>query len=118
MVYELLSAGADGCVSDAGGATPLHLASGGGHERIVRALLASFTTEHTSVNGQDRSGRTALHWASAHNHDAVVHALIAAGANTDIRDVNGQTASASALRRTGCALVHDAMLTRVFPCLG
>ena len=59
----------------------------------MRALIASFTPSHSSLDSQDSSGRTALHWAAAHEHDAVVQALIAAGANTQLKDNKGQIAS-------------------------
>ena len=107
VVALLLSLGADSSVADASGQTALHLASGGGFESVVRALIATFTATHSALDATDSSGRTALHWAAAHDHDAVVQALIAAGANTRIRDNKGQIASATHVTHLSARSAYD-----------
>ena len=55
-------------------AMPLHAASAGGHETVVKLLLGR---EDLQTNLKDNLGRTPLLWAGAKGRDNVVKLLLA-----------------------------------------
>lgn len=65
--------------------TPLSIAAGGGHEKIVKLLLAG---NGIGVNRKDLLGRT-LSLAAEEGHQAVVKLLFDHGVIVDERDVWG-----------------------------
>ena len=72
---------------DRAGDTALHLATLGGHKRIVARLLEECPE---LCNAQDNQGWTALHYAASTGNSALAEALLDAGA--DVRpDKNGNT---------------------------
>ncbi len=83
---------------DSGFGTALYLAATGGHEDVVKALLAAGANVAYRGNG----GVTALLWAADYGRDGVVTALLAAGADINQEDDSGWTAliHASASGRT------------------
>lgn len=72
---------------DRAGDTALHLATLGGHKRIVARLLEECPE---LCNAQDNQGWTALHYAASTGNSAVAEVLLDSGA--DMRpDKNGST---------------------------
>ena len=67
--------------------TPLVLAAGAGHNKIVTILIS----KGANVNHQNAYGNSALHQASKHHHLAVCQSLINAGANVDLKNNKGST---------------------------
>lgn len=89
-VQRLLKSGVDvnrEDESDEFGGSPLHLAAGGGHEVVVKLLLAA----GARPNEANIRGATPLHWATEHGHEAVVKVLLDAGVNPDGADRVGFT---------------------------
>lgn len=63
-VEALLQRGANVCVRDIRGRSPLHLASACGRVGALGALLqANTTSSHTNTHLTDNQGYTPLHWA-------------------------------------------------------
>lgn len=60
-VEALLQRGANVCVRDIQGRSPLHLASACGRVAVLGALLQASSTSHTHLT--DNQGYTPLHWA-------------------------------------------------------
>lgn len=71
----------------AGGWTALMLAAYGGHDDIVKILVA----KPSNVNLKNNEGRTALAVASDRGHADVVRTLLANGADVNERDNEGMT---------------------------
>ena len=69
-------------------ATPLHIATRGGHENIVKTLLDS----GAKVNLPDGAGLTALHWAARNGYEDIAAMLLDANAGVDLKDNNGNRA--------------------------
>ena len=105
IVAALLEADASGDtvnVDDGFGCTPLVLASAGGHEGAVRALLA----RGALLDRKSRNGWTALHWAAQNRKAGVLGQLCAApgaAAALAMRTVEGRTPLAIALANGECA---------------
>ena len=78
-------------VRDADGGTPLHGASAGGFEPIVKTLLAAAGTDGASdaANARDGDGEAPLHMAARGGYANVVRALLSAGARPDARSDAG-----------------------------
>jgi len=72
----LLERGADPCVRDNDGQTPLHVASHEGNTSVAQKLL-NFGVD---VNSPDRQGRTPLQIAVEEGHDQVEKLLLKHGA--------------------------------------
>jgi ankyrin repeat protein len=104
IVHQLCLHGAKVSAHDEEGHTPLMLASGGGHTRIVQRLLANAAYPHVTklgfvsrrvgpaVNSVDDGGRTALHHAAEGGHHVIVKLLLEAGANAEVQDKKRTTA--------------------------
>ena len=97
-IVELLcaapgAAAALGLRTKNGGNTPLLLAvaSGGGSERLVAALLAA-DAEGATVDVQNNKGDTALIEASYKGHEGAVRLLLARGARQELQNEHGDTA--------------------------
>jgi hypothetical protein len=94
------------------GATPLHLAAAGGHQRAVAVLLGFSGAEHTDTttplsdpNALDNNLQTPLHLAAAAGCEPVVQMLLDAGAHVRSKAANGWTP----LHVAGCA-GHDGVV--------
>jgi hypothetical protein len=94
------------------GATPLHLAAAGGHQRAVAVLLGFPGAEHIDTNtplsdpnALDASLQTPLHLAAAAGCEPVVQMLLEAGAHVRSKAANGWTP----LHIAGCA-GHDGVV--------
>ena len=85
---------------DRAGDTPLHLASLGGHLRLVARLLEECPR---LVDAQDNQGWTALHYASSTGNTGVATALLDAGARI-IQNKDGNTPAHEAATKghAGC----------------
>ena len=80
------------------GSTPLHLACAQGHEEICRYLAnkgASLT-----IQGKYTTEGTALHVACQFGKAKVVQILIDAGADVEMKDLNGNTAMHTACKHS------------------
>ncbi|KAI8937399.1 hypothetical protein NX059_005125 [Plenodomus lindquistii] len=85
------------------GATPLHLAAAGGHQRAVAVLLGFPAL--SDPNALDASLQTPLHLAAAAGCEPVVQMLLDAGAHVQSKAANGWTP----LHAAGCA-GHDGVV--------
>ncbi|CAE7807683.1 Anks3 [Symbiodinium microadriaticum] len=68
--------------------TPLMVASGNGHVRVVQLLLEAGAQKEAVA----ADGSTPLMWAALEGRDSVVRLLLEAGAEMDVRDQGGWTA--------------------------
>ncbi|KAJ6102955.1 ankyrin repeat-containing domain protein [Penicillium sp. IBT 16267x] len=75
--------------NDVGWLSSFHIATQGGHEQIVQALLRNNTTD---INKADSDGRTALIHAVVENHQPVVRLLLGGGALIGASDCDGRSA--------------------------
>ena len=98
IVQQLFRAGAELRTVDAEGQTCLHLAASYGLRDIVRYLVRLPVVD---VNHVDTNGCTALHAASQRGYADVVQALVEYGADTSLRNDNGDTALRGA-QNSGC----------------
>eukprot|EP00735_Rhodelphis_limneticus_P003675 TRINITY_DN15176_c0_g1::TRINITY_DN15176_c0_g1_i1::g.30601::m.30601 TRINITY_DN15176_c0_g1::TRINITY_DN15176_c0_g1_i1::g.30601 ORF type:complete len:566 (-),score=131.36,sp/Q52T38/ZDH22_ARATH/29.62/8e-55,zf-DHHC/PF01529.15/2.8e-37,Ank_2/PF12796.2/4.4e-06,Ank_2/PF12796.2/1.6e-11,Ank_2/PF12796.2/1.5e-13,Ank_4/PF13637.1/9.2e-06,Ank_4/PF13637.1/4.5e-09,Ank_4/PF13637.1/5e-06,Ank_4/PF13637.1/1.5e-13,Ank_4/PF13637.1/0.38,Ank_4/PF13637.1/1.2e+04,Ank_5/PF13857.1/0.0068,Ank_5/PF13857.1/3.1e-06,Ank_5/PF13857. len=90
-VGYLLKKGADPCLVDNTGDSPLHWAAFKGHEELVTFLLAYVGLD---VNERDEAGQTPLHLAAMQGHTSTVSALIEdPRCDPSIRDDKNRTAS-------------------------
>lgn len=96
---SLLANGANPRARDAMGKTPLHLASRGGHERVIHMLIEAGSEPNAS---DSIYGRTPLHWASGSGFGGCIRALLFHGADPFVHDVNGH----SAIRCATLDVVH------------
>jgi hypothetical protein len=91
------------------GATPLHLAAAGGHQRAVAVLLGAEHTDNNTPlsdpNALDENLQTPLHLAAAAGCEPVVQMLLDAGAYVRSKAANGWTP----LHVAGCA-GHDGVV--------
>ncbi|KAK7873751.1 hypothetical protein R5R35_013280 [Gryllus longicercus] len=99
-------AGAYADAPDRRGETPLHAAATGGHEMVLRALLAVAPGDAHSggadVRARDAQGRTALHRAAARGQTRCVELLLEADGGpdlVDVQDARGRTALHEAAAR-------------------
>lgn len=61
--------------------TPLHFAAAGGHETVVRILIAA----GADINFQNPNGDSPLHYAAINGQAHIVTALMQAGADINLR---------------------------------
>ncbi|GAB1210639.1 hypothetical protein APSETT445_009434 [Aspergillus pseudonomiae] len=73
------------------GETALHLAVKHHRPEVVQVLLCPTRRHALQVDAQDWLGRTALHLACERNRRDLVEMLVQAGAQLEIRDLEGQT---------------------------
>lgn len=88
LVDVLMDSGADAGVPNAGGVTPLMVASLFGHLPVVLRLVKSNDAE-LEIPGP--LGRTPLHYAALGGHAEVVAVLLQAGARVDVLDTAGRS---------------------------
>ncbi|KAI9673848.1 MAG: hypothetical protein M1822_009584 [Bathelium mastoideum] len=96
---------------DGYGRTPLSWAAGGGHEAVVRQLLA---TEKVDVDAKDTTdGQTPLSWAAGGGHEAVVRQLLATEkVDVDAKDTtDGRTPLSQAAEGGHEAVVRQLLAT-------
>ena len=87
-VTACLDAGADLAARNAGGYTPLHLATDASGDPVVVEVLLAAGAE---LEARDSYDNTPLHLAPWCENPAVVEALLAAGADPEARNTFGQT---------------------------
>ncbi|RYC55163.1 hypothetical protein CHU98_g11044 [Xylaria longipes] len=88
-ISRLLTQGADPNLKNIRGESPLWIAAGKGHLEVVRCLIQR---PDVNFNSTSISARPPIFWPSAYGYTAIVEELVAAGAVTDIRDTDGETA--------------------------
>ncbi|KAK6506587.1 hypothetical protein TWF481_005045 [Arthrobotrys musiformis] len=71
--------------------TALHLACTGGFERAVDILLIGIVGSGGDVDVTDEDGCTALHLAAKGGYDKIVRLLLIQGADSDLKNIDGQT---------------------------
>ncbi len=86
LMKLLLEHGADLNARDRFGQTPLHVAAQYGYAPVKYLIDAG-----AELNARDKDGRTPLHLAAAHQNTGGRDLLIAAGADTDVADIDGFT---------------------------
>jgi len=86
-VRLLVDSGIDVSLSDNDGRTALHQAALRGSAVIARLLI-----NKTDLVTQDNEGRSVLHNAAKSGSDVLVRLLLEAGADRELRDINGCTA--------------------------
>ena len=92
VVRLLMDYNADVCARNANGDTPLYCATECGHLEITRILLEC----RAEANSQNNRGRTPLHEASKGRMQGsldIVRLLLDHGADMQVHDISGQTAS-------------------------
>lgn len=95
-VNQLIQQGVDVTATDPQSGEPLlSIAAASGNADDVKALINAVPQDQQKdyVNKTDANGQTALFQAGAKNNQDIVQALINAGADTNIKDSNGDTAS-------------------------
>jgi hypothetical protein len=92
-----MHAGFDVSAQACDGATPLHLAAGGGHLVVVKSLLAAGADREA----HDKENRTPLDYAKQNRKDAVVQYLDGTGTAGQVHDEKHKTPWAH-LRRKEC----------------
>ena len=88
-VTELASKAEVNAIEVGSGRTALHKAAFWGHDHLMDLLL---NTLKMKTDIQDYNGDTALHDAARFGHAGVVKHLVTAGANTQAKNREGQTA--------------------------
>ncbi len=110
ILQTLLTKGASTEAKNREGITALMYAAGNDHVRSIRALLATVEIKvetfgmtasfpRSDINAINNNGNTALMFAVSEGHVDSVLALLAHGADTKIRDNDGDTALTIAERR-------------------
>ncbi|RZC41502.1 Ankyrin repeat domain containing protein [Asbolus verrucosus] len=94
LVQLLLDQGAEVCVDDDEGFTPLHYASQSGNLEIVKLL----TKKSSKINKPNKHGRTPLHMAATKGSVPIVEHLLEQGASVDLEDREGDTPLDDALK--------------------
>ncbi|XP_021368413.1 tankyrase-like isoform X2 [Mizuhopecten yessoensis] len=79
----LISEGADVCVSDENGTTPLHVAASYGNLGLVKTLQEN----RANNNAQDQRGRTPMYFAILGGHEDVTEYLIQHGCEVNLFDL-------------------------------
>ncbi len=105
----LLKYGADPNVIDFGNFTPLMWASYENHLSCAKILLQY---KDVNVNWTDGARRSALHWATNKRHAGIVHVLLKAGADTELKNYQGNTALSLAVQNfyssePNCSIIED-----------
>ncbi|GAB1604566.1 uncharacterized protein LOC115222487 [Argonauta hians] len=113
---DLLSLGANPCISDDYGQTALNIAARQGHLPVVEVLLESPQASQL-LDVADNDGWTPLRSAAWGGHTGVVEALLASGAEVDRCDAGGRTALRAAAwggreSAVRCLLAHNADVNR------
>ena len=109
----LVAKGADPSIATNDGRTALMAAAGRGTqtqqgprltEPQIMAILKLATQLGTPVNQVDINGDTALHIAATRRRDGIVQALVDSGASLEIKNRNGETPLAAALKPPAAAI--------------
>ncbi|RZF44684.1 hypothetical protein LSTR_LSTR000636 [Laodelphax striatellus] len=93
FLQQCLQQGVSATGLDTVGNTALYWACLGGHLDCVNELLA---IPKLPLNAQNKIGETALHAASSRGHCEIVALLLAAGADVNIQNMDGETATSLA----------------------
>ena len=83
----LLDRGAEIEAKDSGGRTPLHIATGCGHEAIIGLVL----DRGADIEAKDSYERTPLHMFLWYGQEAAIRLLLNRGADIEAKDSNGRT---------------------------
>ena len=82
---------------DKNGDSELMLAADAGKKKIVQDLLPLLTVD--DINYVNEYGNSALYLAANHGHKLIVEMLLAAGADPNLRNVEGKAAASAAYKQ-------------------
>jgi hypothetical protein len=86
--------------------TVLHEAAKAGHTAAVQYLLSVPAVAQACVNAKDNKGRTPLHYAAEKGYVDVIKSLLLAGADQQLKNLQGQTALELAREKLHTAAVE------------
>lgn len=95
LIELMLARGANPCVRNMHGLTPIHLAAAAGQDNWV----IRFMDMGIEVDCRSNFGDTPLHYAARFNHSSVCNTLIEGGAQVNVENGDGDTPLTSALKR-------------------
>lgn len=119
LVEALMKAGVNLTKKNSKGETALHLAAKHGHPEILSTLLKNPSRGvYVDMDAVSKDGLTALHYAAQDGHGSAIAILLKQGADSAVKDTNGQTPRDRAIKNgnhgalealdTGSAGLHRA----------